>query len=47
VAVLLGAALVFFLFPGKEGEERLLERYHAEDEGRPQPEPADRPRAVA
>ena len=47
VAVLLGAALVFFLFPGKEGEERLLERYHAEDEGRPQPEPTDRPRAVA
>jgi DHA2 family multidrug resistance protein-like MFS transporter len=30
-AVLLGAALVFFLFPQKEEEERLLARYHAED----------------
>ena len=47
VAVLLGAALVFFLFPGKEGEERLLARYQAEDEDRPEPEPAGRPRAVA
>jgi DHA2 family multidrug resistance protein-like MFS transporter len=32
VAVLLGAALVFFLFPKKENEERLVARYHAEDE---------------
>jgi DHA2 family multidrug resistance protein-like MFS transporter len=31
VAILLGAALVFFLFPKKEEEERLLARYHAED----------------
>jgi MFS transporter, DHA2 family, multidrug resistance protein len=31
VAVLLGAALVFFLFPKGEEEKRLLERYHAED----------------
>jgi MFS family permease len=30
-AVLLGAALVFFLFPKKAEEERLLARYHAED----------------
>jgi MFS transporter, DHA2 family, multidrug resistance protein len=30
-AVLLGAALVFFLFPKKDEEERLLARYHAED----------------
>ena len=31
VAVLLGAALVFFLFPKKDEEERLLAQYHAED----------------
>jgi MFS transporter, DHA2 family, multidrug resistance protein len=31
VAVLLGAALVFFLFPKKDEEEALLEQYHAED----------------
>ena len=30
-AVLLGAVLVFFLFPGKDAEERLLEGYAAED----------------
>jgi MFS transporter, DHA2 family, multidrug resistance protein len=33
VAVLLGAALVFFLFPKREDEKRLLGRYHAEDQG--------------
>ena len=31
VAVLLGAALVFFMFPKKDEEERLLAEYHAED----------------
>jgi MFS transporter, DHA2 family, multidrug resistance protein len=31
VAILLGAALIFFMFPDKETEEELLERYHAED----------------
>jgi DHA2 family multidrug resistance protein-like MFS transporter len=31
VAILIGAAIVFFLFPKKEEEERLLVRYHAED----------------
>jgi EmrB/QacA subfamily drug resistance transporter len=31
VAVLLGAALVFLLFPKRDEEKRLLERYHAED----------------
>jgi EmrB/QacA subfamily drug resistance transporter len=31
VAVLLGAVLVFFLFPRKEEEESLLARYHLED----------------
>jgi MFS transporter, DHA2 family, multidrug resistance protein len=31
VAILLGAVLIFFLFPKKEQEEELLARYHAED----------------
>jgi MFS transporter, DHA2 family, multidrug resistance protein len=31
VAILLGAAVVFFLFPKKDEEEALLARYHAED----------------
>jgi MFS family permease len=33
VAVLLGATLVFFMFPRKEEEERLLAAYHALDTG--------------
>ncbi len=31
VAILLGAALIFFLFPKRDEEEELLARYHAED----------------
>jgi MFS transporter, DHA2 family, multidrug resistance protein len=31
VAILLGAALIFFLFPKKDEEETLLAQYHAED----------------
>jgi DHA2 family multidrug resistance protein-like MFS transporter len=31
VAILLGAALVFLLFPKKQQEERLLAHYQAED----------------
>ncbi len=31
VAILLGAAVVFFLFPTKGAEEHLLARYHSED----------------
>ena len=31
VAIVLGGALVFFLFPRKRREERLLAEYHAED----------------
>jgi len=31
VAIALGAALVFFMFPKKEDEQRLLVEYHAED----------------
>jgi MFS transporter, DHA2 family, multidrug resistance protein len=33
VAVLLGATLVFFMFPKREDEERLLAQYHAVDTG--------------
>ena len=45
VAVVLGAALVFFVFPRMAEEQRLLEEYHAEDAlppertQRPEPEP--------
>jgi MFS transporter, DHA2 family, multidrug resistance protein len=35
VAVMLGAVLVFFLFPKRAEEEELLARYHAEDTGGP------------
>jgi MFS-type transporter involved in bile tolerance (Atg22 family) len=31
VAILAGAAIVFFLFPKRDDEERLLAEYHAED----------------
>ena len=31
VAVLIGAALVFFMFPKKDEERRLLGEYHAQD----------------
>ena len=31
VAVLIGAALVFFMFPKKDEERRLLREYHAQD----------------
>jgi MFS transporter, DHA2 family, multidrug resistance protein len=31
VAILIGAVLIFFLFPKKQREEELLEQYHAED----------------
>jgi EmrB/QacA subfamily drug resistance transporter len=34
VAILLGAAIVFFLFPGREREEALLAGYRAQDAGR-------------
>jgi MFS transporter, DHA2 family, multidrug resistance protein len=32
IAILLGAALVFFMFPGREGEIELLAEYHTTDE---------------
>jgi hypothetical protein len=31
IAVLIGAAIVFFLFPGKQEEERMLAGYRSED----------------
>jgi len=31
IAIVLGAALIFFMFPGKEEEQRLLAEYQAED----------------
>jgi DHA2 family multidrug resistance protein-like MFS transporter len=31
VAILLGAGLVYFFFPKRDEEQRLLERYNAED----------------
>jgi MFS transporter, DHA2 family, multidrug resistance protein len=34
VAIILGAVLVFFMFPKKDDEQRLLAGYHAEDVGR-------------
>jgi MFS transporter, DHA2 family, multidrug resistance protein len=39
VAILLGAAIVYFLFPRKDRENELLSRYHAQDSG-PAPQPA-------
>ena len=39
VAILLGAAIVFFLFPKKEDEDRLLAEYHAQDTADAQREP--------
>jgi MFS transporter, DHA2 family, multidrug resistance protein len=40
VAILLGAALVFFLFPKKDREEELLAEYHAADVSEPAKPPA-------
>ncbi|MCC7077189.1 MAG: MFS transporter [Acidimicrobiia bacterium] len=39
VAVLAGAALVFFMFPRREAEQHLLETYHAADAARTEPLP--------
>ncbi|MGH3459980.1 MAG: MFS transporter [Kribbellaceae bacterium] len=37
IAILIGAAVVRFLFPGKDEEERLLAQYHAQDQARSEP----------
>jgi MFS family permease len=47
IAVVLGAALVAFLFPRRDREQELLERYQAEDAAEPGSEQPARPRAVA
>jgi DHA2 family multidrug resistance protein-like MFS transporter len=50
VAILLGAVLVFFLFPRKQEEAELLERYHIEDAAptrSTEPEPLPPPAGVA
>jgi hypothetical protein len=39
VAVLLGAALVWFKFPKRDDEQRVLAEYHAEDTGSAEPAP--------
>ena len=31
IAIVVGAALIFFMFPGKDEEQRLLAAYQAED----------------
>jgi hypothetical protein len=45
VAILLGAALVFFAFPKKAEEDELLARYHAEDTAAAR-RPGEAPRAA-
>jgi EmrB/QacA subfamily drug resistance transporter len=48
VAVLLGATLVFFMFPKREEERRLLAHYQAEDTATPtEPPPEGRPALVS
>jgi MFS family permease len=46
VAILVGAALVFFLFPKKDTEAKLLAQYHSEDASATA-EPARRPASAA
>jgi DHA2 family multidrug resistance protein-like MFS transporter len=47
IAILLGATLVFFRFPGKEDEQRLLAEYRAQDSAPRVPTPDARRRAGA
>src|SRR5262245_19283165 len=49
IAVALGAALVFFMFPHRDQERELLARYEAEDSGAPSsaPQPATKPATAA
>jgi DHA2 family multidrug resistance protein-like MFS transporter len=43
IAVLAGAALVWFAFPKRDDERRLLAAYHAEEPGQPSPAPTGTP----
>jgi MFS transporter, DHA2 family, multidrug resistance protein len=47
VAIVLGAVLVFFMFPRKQREEELLASYAAEDAASPPPPPAAAPAGPA
>jgi DHA2 family multidrug resistance protein-like MFS transporter len=44
IAVLIGAALIFFVFPGRDKERELLAAYHSEDQGE---EGSESPRPAA
>ena len=46
VAILLGAALIFFLFPSRDRERELLAQYHAEDSVEPPSAGAAEPRTA-
>ena len=43
IAILLGGALVFFVFPGKKQEQSLLEAYHTQDTAEAMPRPGLKP----
>jgi DHA2 family multidrug resistance protein-like MFS transporter len=43
IAIAFGAGLIFFLFPGKEDEQRLLGEYQAEDSSKPASTPGAAP----
>jgi hypothetical protein len=47
IAVLIGAALVWFAFPKRDEERRLLAAYHAEEPGEPSPAPPGTPEAAS
>jgi MFS transporter, DHA2 family, multidrug resistance protein len=46
VAVVAGAGIVAFLFPGKERERELIAQYHTEDAAQPSPRAEDEPAGV-
>jgi MFS family permease len=47
IAVVLGAVLIFFQFPSKEDEQRLLAEYHAQDTAAPLLSPPDKRPALS
>ena len=40
IAIVLGALLVFFMFPRREAEQEMLRRFHAEDSAQSSPDAA-------